>query len=236
MLYLAILFISNTEGFLGLVLRSGGESEVAGRCQEFAAFHHGIDLILIVHVIFRGEAGKGQVHLGRVATTLAGMCLVNDDGELMRFMLLSDFSNDIWEFLDGRHNDAFSVLNGFSEIAGMLSPHHGIFHLHKLLDGVADLLIKDAAVRYNKDGVNQRTAILFNTDQLMSQPCDGVRLAASCAMLNQVTLTDAIGTNIGQQLFNDIQLMITREYLFDRLLLCILVNFLDDLCVVLDNA
>ena len=63
MLDLVILFISNTEGFLGLVLRSGGESEVAGRCQEFAAFHHGIDLILIVHVIFRGEAGQGQVHL-----------------------------------------------------------------------------------------------------------------------------------------------------------------------------
>ena len=70
----------------------------------------------------------------------------------------------------------------------------------------------------------------------MSQPCDGVGFAASCAVLNQVTLTDPIGTNIGQQLFNHIQLMIAREYLFDRLLLGILVNFLDNLCVVLDNA
>ena len=112
----------------------------------------------------------------------------------------------------------------------MLSPHHGIFHLHKLLDGVADLLIKDAAVRYNKDRVNQRTAILFNADQLMRQPCDGVRFAASCTVLNQVTLTDTVGTNIGKQLFNHIQLMVARKYLFDRLLLSILVNFLDNLC------
>ena len=43
----------------------------------------------------------------------------------------------------------------------------------------------------------------------MSQPCDGVGFAASCAVLNQVTLTDPIGTNIGQQLFNYIQLMMT---------------------------
>lgn len=118
----------------------------------------------------------------------------------------------------------------------MLSPHHGVFHLHKLLDSIADLLIKDTTVRYNKDGVDQQSTILFNADKLMSQPCDGVRFAASCTVLNQVTLTDTVGTNISKQLFNHIKLMIAREYLFDRLLLGILVNFLDNLCVVLNNA
>ena len=174
MLYLAILFISNTEGFLGLVLRSGGESEVAGRCQEFAAFHHGIDLILIVHVIFRGEAGKGQVHLGRVTTALAGMRLVDDDGELVILMFLPDFRYDVRELFYCRYNDALAVLYGLAQITGMFCPCYGVFDLHELLDRIADLFIQNTAVSNHKDGINHRVSVFFKSYQLMRQPCDRV--------------------------------------------------------------
>lgn len=59
---------------------------VTGIRQQLADLHHGIDFILVVHLIVGGKAGRGQVHLGRVSVALPGMRLVDNDAN--RFSLL----------------------------------------------------------------------------------------------------------------------------------------------------
>lgn len=45
----------------------------------------------------------------------------------------------------------------------------------------------------------------------MGQPCDGVGLAASHTVLDEVVLSDSAHFSIGNQLGDDIELMIARE-------------------------
>ena len=44
----------------------------------------------------------------------------------------------------------------------------------ELFNRVTDLLIQDTAISNHKNGINHRMTILFKSDQLMRQPCDGI--------------------------------------------------------------
>ena len=174
MLDFTVLLISNTEHLLGLVLRSSCESKVAGRGDELTPLHHGIDLILVVRIIICGKARKCQIHIRGVTSTLAGMCLVDDDGELVILMFLPDLRYDVRELFYCRYNDALAVLYGLTQITGMFCPCYGVLDLHELLDRISDLLIQNAAVSNHKDGINHRVSVFFKSYQLMRQPCDRV--------------------------------------------------------------
>ena len=86
MFYIVAILIRNTEGLQRFIFRSGCEGKVAGISQQLTAFHHCIDFILIIHLIFGGKAGKSQVHLGRVTSTLTGMGLVNNNCKTILLM------------------------------------------------------------------------------------------------------------------------------------------------------
>ena len=58
--------------------------------------------------------------------------------------------------------------------------------LGELPDGVANLPVKDPAVGDDDNCVEERFAFLFQADQLVSQPCDRVGLAAAGRMLNEI--------------------------------------------------
>ena len=174
MLNFTVLLISNTEHLLGLVLRSSCESKVAGRGDELAPLHHSIDLILVVRIIICGKAGKRQIHIRGVSSTLAGMRLVDDDGELVILMFLPDLRDDVRELFNRRYNDALAVLYGLAQITGMFCPRYGVFDLHELLDRIADLLIKNTAVSNHKDRIDHRVSVFLKSYQLMRQPCDRV--------------------------------------------------------------
>ena len=164
MLDFSVLFVGDTKHLLGLILRCGCEGKVAGRGHELASLHHGIDLVFIVCVVIRGKAGKSQIHIGGVTPALAGMRLVDDDGELVIFMFLSNLGNDVRELLYSGYNNALAVLNSFTQVSGMFCPDNRIPHLHKLLDGVADLLIQNTAVSDYQNRVNHRMTVFFKTD------------------------------------------------------------------------
>ena len=94
-------------------------------------------------------------------------------------MLLPDLGDDVREFLNGRNDNASAILDRLAEIAGMLCPDDRILHLHELLDGVAYLLIKDFSVGNNKHSINDRLAVLLQTDELVCQPCDRIGFAGA---------------------------------------------------------
>ena len=49
-------------------------------------------------------------------------------------------------------------------------------HLGELLNRVADLLVEDAPVRDNDDGVEDRGIVPAQSDELVGEPGDGIRL------------------------------------------------------------
>ena len=164
------------------------------------------------------------------------MRLVNDDAEVSVLMLLPDLGNNVREFLNGRNDNTPAVLDRLAEIAGMLCPDDRILHLHELLDGVANLLVKDLAVSDNKHSINDRLAVLLQTDELVRQPCNRIGLAGASAVLYQIALACAVFTHIGKKFLYHIELVVSRKYLLDLLLFGLLVLFDDYLCIILDYA
>ena len=79
-------------------------------------------------------------------------------------------------------------------------------------------------------------SILFQRDELMSKPGDGVGLSAARAVLNEIPLTDTILLNICKELFHHVELMIAREYLSDFFLLCFSFGGLHNLRVILNDT
>jgi hypothetical protein len=57
---------------------------------------------------------------------------------------------------------------------------------------------------------NTDASSLAEADELMSEPGDGVRFAATGGVLNQVTLAGALLFDIGEQPMNHVQLVIPR--------------------------
>src|SRR5260370_32375459 len=84
-------------------------------------------------------------------------------------------------------------------------------YLSELLDRVSDLLVENAPIRDHNDGVEDCGIVLFQTDELMGEPGNGIGLAAACRMLDQVSLSCPVGLCGIQQLSHDVQLVITRE-------------------------
>ena len=55
MLNIVAVLIRNAEGFQRFILRGCGKRKVAGIVQQFAPFHHGVDLILVIHLVVRSK-------------------------------------------------------------------------------------------------------------------------------------------------------------------------------------
>ena len=151
-------------------------------------------------------------------------------------MLRPNLRHNVGKLFNGRNDDALSLGNRVCQIAGMFRPYNGVSDLHKLPNGVSNLFIKNATVSDNDNRVDHRMPISLQTDKLMSQPCNGVGFSAACAVLDKVFLPNAVFSDISQQFFNYIQLMVSREYLFHTFLFRVLVGFLDHLGIVFNDA
>ena len=125
------------------------------------------------------------------------------------------------------------------QVRGVLGVSDGGAHLGELLDRVADLAVEDATVRDHDDRVEhllRRVARLVDVDELVGGPGDRVRLAAAGGVLDQVAPPGAVGSCVGEELAGDVELVEPREDLLDRLLAGVVVGFLDDLGVCLDDV
>lgn len=188
-----------TENFQRFVLGRSRKGKVAGIGKHLSTFHVHIHKIfdagLVVVLIF---TGKSDVHFGRKVAALAGVRFVYDDGEGVAFMGTADFIKNERKFLDSRDDNFLARLNGTTQITGMLRPGDGTGNLHELPDGIAYLLVEVYAVGNNDNGGDKILSVFFQPHELMSKPGNGVRLAAACAVLNEVFLPHAMRPHIGQ--------------------------------------
>ena len=101
----------NAEGLQRFVLRSGCERKVAGVVQQLAPLHHGIDLVLIIHLVIRSEPGECKVHLRRISAALTGVRLVNNNGKAVILVFCPDLRDNVREFLNRSNDDTLSIGN-----------------------------------------------------------------------------------------------------------------------------
>ena len=107
------------------------------------------------------------------------MRLVDDDGELLVLCEIPALRDDVRELLYGRDDDPLAVLDGRLEVARMLRPREHALHLHELLDGVAYLLVEDAPVRDDDDGIEHRlAAAVLHLREQMHKPRNRIGLPA----------------------------------------------------------
>ena len=174
------LRVGRAEDLQRLVLRGGGKREVAGVGEQLARLHHAVDLVLVglVLALFAGFPERGRDGRGRAAA-LAGVGLVDDDGEAARALLVADLVEDERELLDGRDGDLLARLDELPQVSGLLRASHGRADLGVLADRVADLAVEDEPVGDDDDGVEDRGVVPREADELVGQPGDGVALAAA---------------------------------------------------------
>ena len=113
------------------------------------------------------------------------MRLVDDDREAAIPVQRADVVVDEGEFLNRRYDDLLAIGDEAPQVAGMLGVADSGANLRELLDGIANLLIEDAAVSDHDHRVEHLAAVIGEPDQLVSQPRDRVRLPRSRRMLDQ---------------------------------------------------
>ena len=180
-------------------------------------------------------SGKRLAHRRRGLAALAGVRLVDDDGEGLA-ALGRDLVEDEGELLHRRDDDLLALLDELAQVAGVLGVAHGRAHLHELLDGRLDLVVEQAPVGHHDDRVEDLLVVALQTDELVREPGDGVRLAASRRVLDQVALARAAGAHVRQRLPHHAELVVARPYLLALLLAGARVLLLDDLRVVFEDV
>ncbi|HQZ37544.1 MAG TPA: hypothetical protein PLH72_00790 [Vicinamibacterales bacterium] len=150
-------------------------------------------------------------------------------------MLVANLVEDERELLYRRDDDLLALGDERAEIAGMFGVPDGGADLGELPDGVADLLVEDAAVGNDDDRVENGLIVSLQADHLVREPGDGVRLAAAGRVLDQVPPPRAVRLGVSQEAADDVELMVARPDL-DRFLPARLrIPRLDDLRVVLED-
>src|SRR5207248_1770554 len=106
-------------------------------------FHQAVDPVLDGLVLLLApNLRQGAAHRSGGPAPLAGMRLVNDDGEAAVPVLVPDVIEDEGELLNGCDDDLLAGRYEGSEVTGALGMRHRGADLSELLDGVADLLVE----------------------------------------------------------------------------------------------
>ena len=232
------LRVGPAEDLQRLVLRGGSEREVAGVRQQPARLDRAVDAVLggLVLALLAGRPQRGR-HGRRRAPTLAGMGLVDDDGEAPRPLLVADLVEDEGKLLDCRDDDLLAGLDEPPQVAGTVGvPHHRRADLSVLPDGVAYLPVEENPVGHHDDGVEDRGAVLRERDQLVGNPRYRVALATARGVLDEVAPARPVRRGVGQQPAHHVELVVTGPNLRPLLPACLLVLHLDYLGVVLKEV
>ena len=172
-----------------------------------------------------------------VSPALAGVGLVDDDGELPAAVLVADLVEDERELLHGRDDDLLAALDELAQVAASARrgrPSQPTWANCLIVSRICLSRIRRSVTTMieSKTGVPS----LLQADELMRQPGDGVALAAARRVLDQIALPGPLLAGVGQQLPDHIELVVAREDLVRLLLAGLLVLLLDDLGVVLDDV
>ena len=231
------LRIRLAEDLQRLVLRGGGEREVAGVGEQPARLHQAVDAVLEGRLLaFFAGLGEREPHGRAGAAALAGMGLVDDDGKAPPALLVADLVEDEGELLHRRDDDLLTRFNEAAQVARVLRVSHRRADLCVLPDRVADLPVEDAPVGDHDDRVEDRGVVLRQRDQLVGQPGDGVALAAARRVLDQVAPASPVRPGVGQQPAHHIELVVAGPDLRPLLPARLLVLRLHHLGVVLQDV
>src|SRR5258705_6237174 len=151
-------------------------------------------------------------------------------------VLAANLVEDERKLLHRGNDDLLPVRNEPAEITRVIGVSDGSAHLSELLDRVVDLLVENPSIRDDDDGIEDRGIVLLQNDHLVRQPGDGIRLAAPGGVLNQITLALALGLHVGQEPAHHVELVVSRPDLDRLFLACLLVLYLDDLRIVLEDV
>ena len=170
------------------------------------------------------------------------MRLVDDDGEGPA-ALDGDLVEDEGKFLHRRDDDLPALFDEPAQVARALGVPDGRADLHELPDRGLDLVVEQAPVGDHDHrvenlpvGLIRRIAVALQADQLVRQPGDRIRLAATRRVLDQVTPALSMGTHIGQRLAHKPKLVIARPDLPALLPARARILLLDDLRVILEDV
>ena len=223
-----------------LALGRGREGKIAGIGQHLAcrhAFFQGlVHRVFGVGIPFPGVLRPQRlVHRRRGPPALAGVRLVDDDGEGLA-RLARDFVEDERELLHRGDDDLLAFFDEFPEIAGVFRVAHRGAHLHELLDGPLDLVVENAPIRHYDHRVENGLADALGADELVRQPRNGVRLAAARRVLHKIATADTMAAHVLQRLAHHIELVEAREYLAPPLLARLGCLFFDNLGIVFEDV
>ena len=233
------LQIRSSENLQRFVFRRGGEGEIAGVGEHFPPLDDLVDLVLggLLFLVFGGGGlREREVHLGGGASALAGMGLVDDDGEFSGAVVVADVVQNEGKLEYRGDDNLLLMLQRLPQVAGVLRPCDGIGELHELFDRIADLFIEIDAVGYDDNGVEKRFAVMLEADQLMRKPGNGVGFPAAGAVLNEIAFPDAVGFDVGEQSADNGPLVIAGKDLIGFFLPGVLVDLFDDLRIVFDDV
>ncbi len=231
------LRIRSAEDLQRLVLGRGREREVAGVGQQLARLHQAVDLVLVGFLLVHLAGHRQRLRHRRAGTSaLAGVGLVDDDGEAAPALLVADLVEDERELLDRGDDDLLAALDEPPQVARPVGVPDRRRHLGILPDRVADLPVEDAPVGHHDDRVEHRRIVPGQPDELMRQPGDGVALAAARRVLDQVRPAYPVGFGVGQQAAHHVELVIARPHLRPPLPAGLVVLLLHHLGVVLQDV
>ena len=167
------------------------------------------------------------------------MGLVNDNGKGLVVLVLRQLPEiHIEEFLNRGDNDFIVSLQRIGKVC------RGLFIINSAdkaalvvdtLDSVLQLAVHHNTVCNDQNAVIDNMVLgIVQGYQPMRQPCDGIGLAGTCGMLNQIIKLCAVVLGIRQKLADGIALMIAREnqLFFDGLFPC---QFVHDLFTLDEN-
>ena len=219
----------------GRRLRRGGEGE-HGNVRLLAV---SLDLVhdYVFDVALDALAASERLRDRRhVLASGRGVCLIDDDRETLTLKPLHAV-DDVGEFLDCRGDDLRVAVQCDSEVGRVALVVHDADETGLVLqpqDGLLQLAVYNHAVCHDDHVIEDDLVVgVMQRGEPVRQPCDGVGLARTCAMLDEIVLRRPVLGHVVEELSNDVELVVARED--DILLLARLACQLVDLLLGFDK-
>ena len=208
------------------ILRRGGKGKereviVLALAQDFlhqlvlGIVGFGVQFLLLGVLLQRGTGVRQRsFHLGGSTASLRRVSLVDDD-TVAAALIMNHLAINHGELLQRGDDDASPGIDGVLQVLRGLFIIDGGNHAACVVmprDGVAQLGIQHGAVGHHnhaaEDGLILR---IEQSGKPVGHPCNGVGLATTRAMLNQVVAAAAVLLHVCHELAYNVQLVVTGE-------------------------